>query len=131
MHGAGGVGGHKLHQHALAAAEVGAAVAVALRGDFLHDSGVIPRAQEEIDKSGTGNFAPVKVGVVQRQPGAHGLGDFARRHAQCAGGRHGEVGGVVAVGGVAGDFDGERRNRLRRERAVCDGFAHGVQQGLL
>ena len=65
VHRAGGVGGNELHQHALAAAEVAAAIGFAAVVHVTQNSSVKLGFVEEIQEAGACNFTAVKKRAVQ------------------------------------------------------------------
>src|SRR5699024_9889237 len=98
------IGGDEFHQHALASADVAAAVAVA-RVQNPVDGGTKGRAAEEkIDEAGPGNLDPLDARI-----GRHGidqlLRDFPRRAPCLLAEGHGNVAGEIAVRAVAGALD--------------------------
>ena len=108
MHRAGRVGRNKLHIVFLSGAGVGAAVFRfgAGRAQRVGKPGI---AQKQVDKTGAGNFNPLKQAARQVQRADNRFGNLARRFAEGARAGHGEVAGRVAVLYVGRDFDDESR----------------------
>ena len=104
VHGAGGVGGDKLHHDLLALEGVGAAI---VRPLVLHGGAdlLIPAAtQPEVQKARPGDLGGGKIASLQVHVVQQGLGDVPGRPPQGLGGRQGKGGGEVAVGGVPRDL---------------------------
>ena len=127
VHGAGGVGGDKLHIIFLALAGIGAAVILACAGGAQH-RGEPAVAQEEVDEAGACNLHAGKEAAVQIEGGNHSLSDLARRLVEGTGAHHGKVGGNVAVFGVGGDLDDEIRQLGLGQGTALHGGAGGLGQ---
>ena len=112
VHGAGGVGGDKLHHDLLPVEDVGAAVVLPFG---LHGGEDIPEpgfAQAEVQKAGARDLGGGEVAAAEVQVGKQRLRDLAGRQLQLPGAGHGDGAGEVAVGGILGDLHG-RRGDLR------------------
>ena len=130
VHGAGGVGGNKLHVHLLALAPVGAAV-LFVQGSGVDGAGVGPGAQVHVQKAGAGDLHPVHGAVRQvGQMGQDGLRDLAGGLFEHPGAGHGQVAGHVAVFRVGGDLHDEVRQFHLGQVACRHGGLGGLgQQG--
>ena len=106
VHGAGGVGGDKLHHDLLAAALRVGAVSGPLPLHVRQDRLIPLGAQGEIQKAGPGDLHFLEVAPLQVKVVHNGLGDGPGGLVQRSGPRHGIGGGVVPVGGILGDLNG-------------------------
>ena len=106
VHGAGGVGGDKLHHHLFSAPLGARAVAKSLVLHGGQDLPEPPGAQGEIEKAGSGNLHLLEIAALQLQVVRDDLGDLPGGHVQGPGPRHGKGGGVIPVGGVLWNLDG-------------------------
>ena len=104
VHGAGGVGGDELDHILPARKRVAAAVVPAFGFDGGEHVGKPLLTETEIQKAGTGNLHRGEVGAGQLHPFGEDPGDLARVLAHCLGSGETEGGGIVAVGGVLGNF---------------------------
>ncbi len=104
VHGAGGVGGDKLHHDLPARQGVGAAVGRALALHGVHDPGVPGGAEAEVEEARPGDLRGGEIAAGEVQVLQQNLGDVPGTHLHGLGGRQGEGGGIVAVGGVLGDL---------------------------
>ena len=128
VHGAGGVGGNKLHVVLQALAEVGAAVLLVLAGG-AHHVGEPAQGGVQVDEAGAGDLHPVKIGAGQlRQMGGDGLGNHAGSLAEGAGAGHGQVAGHVAVLRVGGDLHNKAGQLGLGQAAVGHGGLGGPGQ---
>ena len=118
MHGAGGVGGNKLHVDFLAAAVVGTAVGGA-GACAEHDARKIGTAQKQVDEAGARDFDLFKTAVLDiGQMRQQRFRDLTRRLVEGTRARHCEVRGNVAVFGVCGNLHDESGQLDLRQRAA-------------
>ena len=116
VHGAGGIGGDKLHIDPFALTVVDVTVSGALFADGTEDFTVPALRKPEVDEAGTGDRdrgekAPVQGAVFHQR-----VGDLARRHMKRAGTDHRVVCGIVAIGDILRDFHGAGELGARGER---------------
>ena len=128
VHGAGGIGGDKLHHQLFAAALVHAAVVCALGIDAGEHVGIPAGREAEVDEAGAGHLDRRKPASVQIQVLRKRLGDFARGHVQGARAGHGVVCGVVAVLGVLRDLHRAAEHSALGELSLRGRFRAGVVQ---
>ena len=133
MHGAGGVGGDKLHHNLLALEGVAAAIVRPLPLHGGADLFIPALPQAEVQEPGPGDLGGGKIAPLQVHAVQQGLGDGPGGLPQGLGGRQGEGSGKVAVGGVPGNLHrggmdlGLGQGAVRRRRAVG---RHGQGCGL-
>ena len=125
VHGAGGVGGDKLHHQPLAVAHVHPAVVRALSGDISQHVGIPALRKAEVDKAGACHLHRGKPAALQLHVGHQGLRDLPGGHVQGLGPGHGVVCGVIAVGGILGDLNAAGKRRTGGQLA----FFHGLVVG--
>ena len=135
VQGTGGIRRDEFHQHAPAAAQIGAAIRIP-ELENAPDLGVIGAlVQEEIDESGAGDL-DLGHRRMGGQRGFDGFGDLARVLARSLREAHGDVPGEVAMGGVARalhfDVDGALRGGYqgfgqRGERLPQQGLDQALQ----
>ena len=120
---AGGVGRDELHIDPLPVPKIGAPIAVGGPDDRGERGGELIFGQPEIDKAGTGDldFGDDVFGKGERRD------DFLRHAPRidpaALGQHHGEIGGEVAVAGVAGPLQHEGHLR------VAEGLGHPNELG--
>ena len=100
--GAGGVGADELQEEALAAAGVGAGVAVALLGDIANDAAEVFGGEGEVDEARAGHLDLPDDVLGDFDVGDEHVGDLAGGATDLAGEGEGDGGGDVAVLWVAG-----------------------------
>ena len=107
MHGAGRVGGNKLHHDFFGVFGFGAPVVPAKPFHRAERVGIPAAAKGKIQEARSRNGDLLKIGAVQHHRAEQRLGDFAGGHAQRLGALHREGRSPVAVGGVLRGFDGD------------------------
>jgi hypothetical protein len=122
----GRIGGNEFHQHLLAAAQLRTAIGRAGRQHLADHAGLGGRRQGEIDEAGTGHLGVRHVRRF-RQFGQQVPGDVARVLLQAARQLQGDVAGKIAMRGLAGAFE-ENRRVDRCGRDACQGAPQQVGQ---
>ena len=130
VHGAGGVGGDKLHHDLLALEGVAAAVGCALALHGGQDLPVPLLRQTEVEETCPGNLRRGKVTALQVQILQQNPGDFPGAFLHGLGGGQGKGGGVIAVGRVLGDLHiGPDLHVGRELSGGHSGLVGGVSEG--
>jgi hypothetical protein len=128
MQRAGGIRRHELHQHLAVGPAAIAAEGIAQIMDAPHDAGMRVARQEEIDEAGAGDLHFLD-GRVLLQRADNGLGQFARRLARDLRQAHGDVGGEVAIGRIAGALHAQVfQGCVRGQHGAREPRQRGVQQ---
>ena len=125
VHGAGGIGGDKLHHVLPASQRVVLAVLLPCRLNAGDGVGEPLATQAEVHKAGTGDLHGGEIAVRQRRMVDKRLGYLTGVHLHSLGRRQAEGGGIVAVGGVLGDLhrrlggDTGRQQPCGRSLFIC------------
>ena len=125
MHGAGGIGGDKLHHYLLIASLLGASIVFPVSFNGLDNPGKPFLGEEKVEETRPSHLTALKIGAIKDHPLHQDGGDLPRIHLQGFGADHGHIGGKVAVAFVVGDFNGKGGQGHRLKFTVSHCHPHG------
>ena len=131
VHRTSRVGRNEFDEDPFALAELGLTVVVLFGENVPYDVREPLSAEEEIDKSRSGNFGVVEDSAFEIELFADEFGDLSRRELESLCAHHSGVCCEISVGFVGGYLDYESRKRYSRNGFLSDELSESVHYHII